>query len=48
MLTDLGNPEACFFSEIKVVFMEYRGCNDLQRAAEGGDDAAAYLYTILL
>jgi hypothetical protein len=48
MLTDLGNPEACFFSEIKVVFMENRGCNDLQRAAEGGDDAAACLYTILL
>jgi hypothetical protein len=48
MLTDLGNPEACFFSKIKVVFMENMGCNDLQRAAEGGHDAAAYLYTILL
>jgi hypothetical protein len=41
MLTDLGNPEACFFFEIKAVFMENRGCNNLQRAAEGGHDAAA-------
>jgi hypothetical protein len=24
MLTDLGNPEACFFSEIKAVFVEKR------------------------
>jgi TPR repeat protein len=28
--------------------MENRGCNDLRRAAEGGNDAAAYLYAILL
>jgi hypothetical protein len=48
MLTDLGNPEACFLSGIKVVFMENRGCNDLQRATEGGHDAAACLYSILL
>jgi hypothetical protein len=48
MLTDLGNPEACFFSEIKVVFMENKGCNDLRRAAECGHDAATYLYAILL
>jgi hypothetical protein len=48
MWTGLGNPEACFFSGIKAVFMENRGCNDLRRAAEGGHDAAAYLYAILL
>jgi hypothetical protein len=30
------------------LFIEHRGYNDLQRAAEGGQDAAAYLYTILL
>jgi hypothetical protein len=29
MLTDLGNPEACFFSAVKAVFMENSGCNDL-------------------
>jgi hypothetical protein len=46
MLTDLGNPEARFFSGIKFVFMENRGCNDLQRTTEGGHDAVAYLYTI--
>jgi hypothetical protein len=38
MLSGLGNPEACFLS----------GYNDLQRAAEGGHDVAAYLYAILL
>jgi hypothetical protein len=48
MLTDLENLEACFFSGIKAVFMGNRGCNDLRRAAEGGHDAAAYLYAILL
>jgi hypothetical protein len=48
MLTNLGNLEACFFSGIKAVFMENRACNDLQRVAEGGHDAAAYLYAILL
>jgi hypothetical protein len=48
MLTDLGNLEACFFFGIKAVFMENRGCNDLQRAAKGGHDAAAYLFAILL
>jgi hypothetical protein len=48
MLTGLGNPEAFFFSGIKVVFIESRGYNDLRRATEGGHDAAAYLYAILL
>jgi hypothetical protein len=48
MLTGLGNSEASFFSGIKAVFMENRGCNDLQHATEGAHDAAAYLYTILL
>jgi hypothetical protein len=33
MLTDLGNQDACFFSRIKVIFMENRGCNDHRRAA---------------
>jgi hypothetical protein len=48
MLTDLRNLEACFFSGIKAVFMENSGCNDLRCAAEGGHDAEAYLYAILL
>jgi hypothetical protein len=48
LTTSLGNPEACFFSRIKAVFMENRGYNDLRRAAKGGHDAAAYLYAILL
>jgi hypothetical protein len=48
VLIGLGNPEACFFSGIKVVFMENRGCNDLRCATEGGNNAAAYLYAILL
>jgi hypothetical protein len=48
MLTDLGNPEACFFSGIKAIFIEKRGYNDLRQAAKGGHDAAAYLYAILL
>jgi hypothetical protein len=48
MLTGLGNLKACFFSRIKAIFMENRGYNDLRRAAEGGHDAAAYLYAILL
>jgi hypothetical protein len=49
MLTDLGNSEAGFFSEIKAVFMENRKIsNDLRHAAEGRHDAGAYLYTILL
>jgi hypothetical protein len=48
MLSGLGNPEACFLSEIKAFFIEHRGYNDLQRAAEGGHDVVAYLYTILL
>jgi hypothetical protein len=48
MLSGLGNPEACFLSEIKAFFIEHRGYNDLRRAAEGGHDAVAYLYPILL
>jgi TPR repeat protein len=48
MLSGLGNPEACFLSGIKAFFIEHRGYNDLRRAAEGGHDAAAYLYAILL
>jgi hypothetical protein len=47
MLTGLGHPEACFLSRIKAFFIEHRGYNDLWRAAEGGHDAAAYLYAIL-
>jgi hypothetical protein len=48
MLSGLGNPKACFLSGIKAFFIEHRGYNDLRRAAEGGHDAAAYLYAILL
>jgi hypothetical protein len=48
MLSGLGNLEACFLSRIRAFFIEHRGYNDLQHAAEGGHDAAAYLYAILL
>jgi hypothetical protein len=48
MLTGLRHPEAFFISGIKAFFIEHRGYNDLRRAAEGGHDVAAYLYTILL
>jgi hypothetical protein len=48
MLSGLGNPEACFLSRIKAFFIEHRGYNDLRRATEGGHDAVAYLYAILL
>jgi hypothetical protein len=48
MLSGLGNPEACFLSGIKAFFIEHRGYNDLRRTTEGGHDAAAYLYAILL
>jgi hypothetical protein len=48
MLTGLENPEACFFSGIKAVFIENRGYNDLRRATEGGHDAAACPYAMLL
>jgi hypothetical protein len=48
MMTGPGNPEACFLSRIKALFIEHRGYNDLRCAAEGGHDAAAYLYAILL
>jgi hypothetical protein len=48
MLTGLRNPKACFLSGIKAFLIENRGYNDLWRAAEGGHDAAAYLYAILL
>jgi hypothetical protein len=48
MLTGLGNPEACFLFGIKAFSIENRGYNDLRHTAEGGHDAAAYLYAILL
>jgi hypothetical protein len=48
MLSGLGNPEACFLFGTKAFFIEHRGYNDLRRATEGGHDAAAYLYAILL
>jgi hypothetical protein len=48
MLSSLGNPEACFLSGIKAFFIEHRGYNDLRRVTEGGHDAAAYVYAILL
>jgi hypothetical protein len=48
MLSGLGNLEACFLSGIKAFFIEHRGYNDLRCTAEGGHDAAAYLYAILL
>jgi hypothetical protein len=48
MLSGLRNPEACFLFGIKAFFIEHRGYNDLQRATEGGHDAAAHLYAILL
>jgi hypothetical protein len=48
MLSGLGNLEACFLSGIKAFFIEHKGYNDLWRAAEGGHDAVAYLYSILL
>jgi hypothetical protein len=48
MLSDLGNPEACFLSGIKAFFIEHRGYDDLWRATEGGHDVAACLYAILL
>jgi hypothetical protein len=48
MLSGLGNPEACFLTKIKAFFIEHREYNDLRRAAEGGHNAAAYLYAILL
>jgi hypothetical protein len=48
MLSGLANPEACFLFGIKAFFIEHRGYDDLRRAAEGGHDAAAYLYAIFL
>jgi hypothetical protein len=48
MLSGLGNPEACFLTKIKAFFIEHREYNDLRRDAEGGHNAAAYLYAILL
>jgi hypothetical protein len=48
MLSGLGNPEACYLSGIKAFFIEHRGYNDLRHAAEGGHDAATYLYAILV
>jgi hypothetical protein len=48
MLSGLRNPEACVLFGIKAFFIEHRGYNDLQHATEGGHDAAAHLYAILL
>jgi hypothetical protein len=48
MLSGLGNLEAYFLSGIEAFFIEHRGYNDLRHAAKGGNDATAYLYTILL
>jgi hypothetical protein len=48
MLSGLENPEACFLSRIKAFFIKHKGYNDLRRVTEGGHDAAAYLYTILI
>jgi hypothetical protein len=48
ILSGLRNLEACFLSRIKAFFIEHRGYKDLRRAAEGGHDAAAYLYAVLL
>jgi hypothetical protein len=47
MLSGVGNSEACFLFGIKA-FIEHRGYNDLRHTVEGGHDAAAYLYAILL
>jgi hypothetical protein len=47
MLSGLRNLEACFLSGIKAFFIEHGGYNDLRCTAEGGHDAAAYLYAIL-
>jgi hypothetical protein len=47
-MSGLGNPEVSFLSGIKAFFIKHWGYNDLWRAAEGGHDAAIYLYTILL
>jgi predicted outer membrane lipoprotein len=43
VLSGLGNPEACFLSGIKALFIEHMEYNDLRRAAEGGHDATYYL-----
>jgi hypothetical protein len=48
MLTGLENSEACFLYGIKAFFIEHRRYNDLRHATEGGSNAAAYLYAILL
>jgi hypothetical protein len=48
MLSGLGNPKACFLSRIKAFFIEQKGYNDLRHTAEGGHNAVAYLYAILL
>jgi hypothetical protein len=44
MLSGLRNPGACFLSGVKAFFIEHRGYDDLRRAADGGHDAAVYLY----
>jgi hypothetical protein len=48
MLTGLGNTEACFLSGIKAFYIDNRGYNDVRSAAEGGHEAEAYLFAVLL
>jgi hypothetical protein len=48
MLSGLGNLEACLLSRIEAFFIKHRGYDDLWHTVEGGQDAAAYLYAILL
>jgi hypothetical protein len=48
MLSGLGNSESCFLSGIRAFFIEHRGYDDLRCATEGGHNAAAYLYAILI
>jgi hypothetical protein len=48
MLSGLRNSEPYFLSRIKAFFIEHRGYDDLRCVAEGGHDAATYLYAILL
>jgi hypothetical protein len=48
ILSGFENPEAWFLSGIKAFFIEHRGYDDLRHTAEGGHDAVAYLYAMLL
>jgi hypothetical protein len=47
--TDLAKKNwSVVMSGIKAFFLEHKGYNDLRRAAEGGHDVVAYIYTIVL